>query len=88
MKIDKHYRIEKDPNQFILVYEEDKVHDSGKRKGEKYTAKDTTYHISLKDALLSYMNKAVDVSENASTVLSQLDSIEDTIKDLLTVKNK
>ena len=84
MKIDNNFTVEKDSLSFILHYEKP----TGKfnKDGKEIISRDKTYHISLKDALKSYVNKAVDVSHSATTVLSQLEEIEDTINNLNTLK--
>ena len=80
MRIDKDYTIEKDSLQFILKYE----HKTGElnKKGEEIVSRSQTYHKSLKDALRSYVNKVADPSQSSLDILSQLERIELTIKNL------
>lgn len=80
MKIDDNYTVDKTADCFILRYE--KHGGISKKTGDPIVSKDQTYHISLKDALKSYVNKVVEPSQTSLAVLSQLEQIEDTITNL------
>ena len=86
MKIDNNYSIEKDPECFILKYE-NPTGKVSKKTGKEIVTTSQTYHANLQQALSSYVNKVVEIPESVSKLISQLKGIETSIRNLNVSEN-
>lgn len=79
MDLDKHYRLEKDPNCWILRYEKKRTNGDGKI----ITSKDHWYFPNMKLALKKYVDHSLMPCETVKEVISKIDMLNakiDTLK--------
>jgi hypothetical protein len=87
MQIDENYRIEKDFHSWNLIFEEQKIAEKGKKKGEEYTSKREWYYPNITACLMGYVSQKIDPNnQTVKDVLNQLTEIKVTIEKLLKEK--
>lgn len=87
MRIDDNYTAHSDTYGWTLTFSEERERTKTDGSKEMYTFEDNTYHSSLKNCLIKYIDLSLKtVSGGAKEVLDRINEVEETIKNLKNVK--
>lgn len=84
MKLDSNYTITSDANNVILNYES--IGEVNPKTGKPTITKNEWFYKNLEDALVSYVNKSINPSNDAQSVLEALSEVKGTITSILSKK--
>lgn len=80
IKLDDNWRIDNSSGSATLVFE--KEGDINEKTGKPTISKDIFYYSTVKQVLIGYTNRCLVYSDNITSILSKLESIENLIKNM------
>lgn len=83
MIIDENYTIEKDAHNYILKYE--KEGEMNPKTNKLTITRSESFHMTMRDALNSYMDKVIGCPEEISELLDAIKTAQETVNKALTL---